>query len=129
MKYRKFFISFLIFSLIMAVLVWLIIRVFSLTNMAPGFWANYALFFSLTLLSTLLLLAFVSVNARRFQTMVLLSVFIKLVIAAIYFSMVYKNFSSDLLIFVSSFFISYLLFTIFEVSFLVRLLKKNEEIG
>ena len=125
--YLVFLKRFSIFSLIAGILLSIPVVSFLEPKLQLGVLGNYLIFFVLVLVSGLILLYVLMKDSGNFQTYTLAAMFIKMLIAIVYFYFVFETFKNDLLIFVGSFFLSYLLFTIFEVSFLVRFLRKKTE--
>jgi len=127
MNFKLFIGRYLLFSFVVALLSAIAIYFIAIPVLIPGLAGNFILFFLLSLASSIMLLRYIGKDAGRFQLMLLLAMFLKLVVAIVYFTLVYKFYSDNLLIFIVSFFLTYVLFTIFEVSFLVRLLRRNDE--
>lgn len=125
--YKNFLKNYVIFCLIILVVGGTLTTLLADPEVQMGVLGNFLIFFVLTLLSTVLLINVLSKNSDNFQLFTLASIFVKMIFAVIYFYFVFRTFKNNLLIFVGSFFLSYLLFTIFEVSFLVRFLLKKTD--
>jgi hypothetical protein len=89
-----------------------------------GIFLNFLVFGALVFVSTVVIIGSISKNNTNFTTMLMASMALKLVFAVIYFLFTYKVFAGQMLIFVGSFFLAYLLFTIFEVLYLAWYIKK-----
>ncbi len=121
----KFLKKYLIFSVIIfAIAFFPVIKSFD-NSLATGMLYNFMVFFVLVLTSTLIMLKYATKDPSKFQTLILLSVFAKMVIAVVYFYFVFNSYETDLIAFTISFFLSYLIFTLFEVVFLVFYLRNN----
>lgn len=125
--YLSFIKKYIIFSLIIGVLGAIPVISFLETKLQLGILINFLVFFILVLTSTIILLQVLNKNSENFQMYTLASIFAKMLIAVVYFYFIFGSFKNNLLIFVGSFFLSYLLFTIFEVTFLVRFLRKKTD--
>ena len=125
--YKEFLVKYLIFTLVCGILIAIPVLLILDLHQQYGILSNFILFFILVLASGIILLRALSKNSEHFQTYTLAAIFIKMIIAVIYFYFVFDSFKSELILFVGSFFFSYLLFTIFEVSFLVRYLRKKTD--
>jgi len=97
------------------------------TNLQIGIMFNYLIFFVLVFISTLMVYRSIRNKEKNIFNGLLIAMAVKMLLAIIYFWIVFPFYSSDLLIFTFSFFIYYLVFSIFEVSFLVGYLNKNQE--
>ncbi|MEA3495842.1 MAG: hypothetical protein U9R42_07380 [Bacteroidota bacterium] len=121
----KFLKKYLIFSVIIfAIAFFPVVKSFD-NSLAIGMLYNCIVFFVLVLTSTLIMLKYATKDPSKFQTLILLSVFAKMIIAVVYFYFVFNSYENDLIAFTMSFFLSYLIFTLFEVVFLVSYLRKN----
>jgi len=59
-------------------------------------------------------------------TIIIGMTFLKMIVSVVFFLLIYKHFSEFLYFFTASFFVSYLIFTTFEVTFIVRFLNKKQ---
>lgn len=96
-------------------------------HLQAGIAGNFLLFFLLVFISTLIVYRSIQKNEANLFNAILVSMAIKMILAVIYFWIIFGSFSSDLLKFAISFFIYYLLFSIFEVLFLTRILDRKKE--
>jgi ABC-type uncharacterized transport system permease subunit len=125
--YIDFLKKYLLFSVLVALVV-ILPSVFLVDNhLVWGISLNLLVFFVLVFVSSIILLNAVNKNSQNFQTYTLGAIFAKMILAVVYFYFIFGLYKNNLLIFVGSFFLSYLLFTIFEVSFLVRFLRKKTD--
>jgi phosphatidylserine synthase len=127
-KYMTF--SIIVFAAV-AILSFTIFKEDARTNI----FANFLLFFILVYFSGIMLSKSTTVNNAKFFRNLTLSMLMKMLIGVAYFLLVIsfiEVFKSNLVIFISSFFLAYLVFTIFEVIFLVgrfkELSKKAKEL-
>jgi len=125
--YKDFIKKYLVFTVIALIVTGIPVYFFIDKHLQVGFLGNFLLFFILVLVSGIILIRSLSKDSSNFQTYTLAAIFIKMILAVIYFYFVFASFKEDLILFVGSFFFSYLLFTIFEVSFLVRYLRKKTD--
>ena len=125
--YLSFIKKYIIFSLIVGILGTIPVISFLDPKLQLGVLVNFLVFFILVLTSTIILLTVLNKNSENFQMYTLAAIFAKMLIAVVYFYFIFGSFKNNLLIFVGSFFLSYLLFTIFEVTFLVRFLRKKTD--
>lgn len=86
---------------------------------------NFILFAALTFVSAVVILGSVGKNNSNISTMVMASMLLKLIFALIYFYITYQFFKDRVMIFVGSFFVAYILFIVFEITYIVWFIKKN----
>lgn len=96
-------------------------------HLQAGIAGNFLLFFLLVFISTLIVYRSILKNEANLFNAILISMAVKMLLAVVYFWLIFSSFSSELLIFTVSFFVYYLLFSIFEVLFLTRILDIKQE--
>jgi hypothetical protein len=92
-----------------------------------GVFLNFLVFGALVFISTVVLIGSIGKNNTNFNTLLISSMVLKMIIAVVYFFFTYNLFMNQLLIFVGSFFLAYILFTTFEIVFLVGHIKKTQK--
>jgi len=118
--------KYLIYSIITFVI--LVISVIYLIpeDVKTGVLLNFLFFFVITYPIALVVLYFTQKTPQQAPSIIMASTFLKIVISCIYFFFVFKQFSDYLYYFAGSFFIGYIIFTTFEVLFIVRKLNKKQ---
>lgn len=124
---KQFFKPFLLFSLLVMLLVVLVNYFFFDAISDRGIYLNTGFFFLITLISGSIMTGLSSKEASVYQNYILINFFAKLLVSIAWFIIIYNNFSSQIVIFVLGFFLLYSIFTIFEVSFLVRIIKDKSD--
>lgn len=125
----KFFRNYLIFGMIVFLISLFPVYKFCIPNIRHGVLLNFLLFFILVLISTMIVYRSIKKNVLNIFNYILISIIVKMLFASIYFGLTFKYFRNsriELYFFVISFFMYYLIFSIFEVLFLVRYLNKNQ---
>lgn len=122
---KSFIKPFLIFSFIIATLIAVGCFMFFDSFDDKGIIQNSIFHFALTLISGMVLTSFIDKDPSQFQIFILGNFTGKIILSIVYFIITYKTYNDSLIIFVLSFFLVYFIFTIFEVSFLVRKLKEK----
>lgn len=122
---KSFLKTYSIFTFILALVIFLLGSFVFKPDDAKTIIINTLFFWIVVLISAIIMLRYISKDPAMFQQLILINVFSKLILAIAYFIAVFKNFNDSLIIFVGSFFTAYAIFTIFEVSFLVRKLKEK----
>jgi len=122
---KSFFVKYSIFTIILILIFTFPFLNYLDAHLQKAVLMNFILFFLLGFFSTFLLLKSVNKQAENFQKNFLLILTGKILIAVVYFIIVYKPYLENLIIFAGSFFLAYILFTIFEISFIVVILRKK----
>jgi hypothetical protein len=121
---KDFFKKYLLFAIILFAIGIFPVKKFLSPMSQDAVFLNFLIFGALIFISTVVLLDSISKNNTNFNTLLFSSMILKMIIAIIYFFLTYKLFMRQLMIFVGSFFLAYLLFTTFEIVFLVNHIKK-----
>ena len=124
---RKFVIQYLLFSVIIILLAAFPVIYFLEGRLQIGLMLNFLLFFVMTFISTTILVNSLKKGTANFFRNFLIAIAIKMLIAVVYFYFIFDLYKEELILFVGSFFISYLLFTIFAIVFLVNYVNKIQE--
>ena len=121
---KQFVKQYLLFSLLIIVLAAFPVIRFLDTLLILGFLYNFFIFFVLVFISMIIILKSLMKNLTNFYIFFLGGIAVKMIIALVYFYFIFDIYKDYLILFVGSFFISYLIFTIFEIIFLVKSVKK-----
>lgn len=125
--FKKFVIQFLIFSFIILALSAFPAFYFLDNSQRLGILLNFLIFFVLVFISTTILVISLKKGTSKFSMNFLAAIFLKMIIAIVYFYFVFDYYKDELILFVASFFLSYLLLTIFAIIFLIKSVKQIEE--
>jgi hypothetical protein len=123
---QDFFKKYFIFALILFALGIFPVLKFLSPKSQIGVFLNFLVFGALVFISTVVLLGSISKNNTNFSTLLISSMVLKMIIAVVYFLFTYSFFLNQKLIFIGSFFLAYLLFTGFEIVFLVNHINKSQ---
>lgn len=123
---KAFIKSYFIFSLIVFLVSLPIIYILLPETIRMGAIINVIFFFILTFIMGMILIISLEKNAQQAYITVLSTVFVKMIVAVVFFLMVFRQFKTHLILFAFSYFVSYLIFTTFEVAFIVRNLNKMQ---
>jgi len=124
---RKFIIQYLLLSIIIIALATFPVIYFLESHMQIGLLLNFLLFFVMTFISTSILVSSLKKGSSNFFRNFLIAIAIKMLLAVVYFYFIFDLYKDEMILFVGSFFISYLLFTIFAIVFLVNYVNKIQE--
>lgn len=123
---KDFSVAYLLFSFVIAIITAISVFTFIPQGLKTGVVSNAAFFFFVTYLFGILLIVFLEKARQQATGLILSLVFLKMIVAVVYFLLVFKRYDEMLIYFTFSFFISYLIFTTFEVAFIVRKLNKKQ---
>jgi hypothetical protein len=116
-----------IFAIITALVTLIPFYIISAKGLFPGILLNFFLFFSLVLLSVMIIIRSFKNKRKLFFPYFAYTIAMKMIVGLIYFILIFRHYDKNLTIFVFSFFLYYLIFSIFEVSFIVRQLKGQQQ--